>query len=94
MLIVFVVSPVLQEQAVPEEAVKVAVPPAQMVAELTVIVGDGFTVTVAIAVSEQPDVVPITVYDVTVNGVSVSGFVVAPVDHKQVVLPLAVSVAT
>ena len=38
----------------------------------------GFTVTVAIAVPEQPPVVPVTVYEVVVAGVTLIGFVVAP----------------
>lgn len=43
-------------------AVKVADAPEQMVAELTEIVGVGFTVSPAVLVAEQPEVVPVTVY--------------------------------
>ena len=35
--------------------------PSQMVGELTVTIGNGLTVTVAIAVAVQPNVVPVTV---------------------------------
>jgi hypothetical protein len=49
-----VVSPVDHEYEVPPLAVNVAVPPEQIVGELTVIVTGGLTVTVAIAVPVQP----------------------------------------
>jgi hypothetical protein len=55
------VAPALQVKLEAPPAVKLAVAPAQMVGELTVTVGIGFTVTVETAVPEQPDVVPVTV---------------------------------
>lgn len=62
------------------------------------ITGFGFTVTVAVAVEEQPPVVPVTVYVVVVGGLAVT---VAPVvaerfvagDHVYEVAPVAVNVA-
>ena len=42
--------------------------PEQIVAEFTVTAGFGFTLTEATAVLEQPDVVPVTVYDVLLAG--------------------------
>ena len=42
-----------------------------MVGELTVTIGNGLTVTFAIAVAVQPNVVPVTVYDVVVIGEAV-----------------------
>ena len=56
-----IVAPVLHKYVVAPAAVNVAVCPAQIVGELTIIIGRGVTVTMAIAVFEQPDVVPITV---------------------------------
>jgi len=41
--------------------VKVTVPPAQIVAEFTLIVGNGFTVTVVVFMDEHPFIVPLTV---------------------------------
>jgi hypothetical protein len=49
------------EYVVPPVAVNVADPPAQIVAELTLITGFGVTVTVEVVVPVQPDVVPETV---------------------------------
>ena len=46
--------PVSQEYETPPVAVKVAVSPSQIVGELTVIVGSGLTVTVAVAVLTHP----------------------------------------
>lgn len=88
-----ITAPVFHEYVVPPDAVNVAVCPEQMVSEFTVITGSGFTVTVEIAVPEQPAVVPVTVYEVVAEGVSVIGFVVAPVDQEYVVPPPALSVA-
>jgi hypothetical protein len=51
-------------------AVIVAVAPIQTVGELTVTFGSGVTVTVATAVLLQLPVVPVTVYDVVVEGVA------------------------
>jgi hypothetical protein len=52
---------VLQLYEEPPFAVKVAEPPAQIVAELTVITAAGATVTMLVAVSLQPRLVPVTV---------------------------------
>lgn len=72
--------------------------PAQIVSEFTATTGFGFTVTVAVAVPEQPPVVPVTVYVVVTAGFAVTE---APVvaesppggDHVYVVAPEAVKVA-
>ena len=80
-LIGLVVAPLLQEYVVPAEppvAVKFAVPPGQIVAEFTFIVKAEPTVTVAMSVPVQPAFVAVTVNDVVVAGVTVIGFVVAP----------------
>ena len=45
----------------PPVAVNVAASPTQIVGEFTDTVGDGFTVTVDVAVAEQPKSVPVTV---------------------------------
>ncbi len=59
---VAVVSPVLQLYVFAPVAVNVAVPPGQIVAEFTVMVGVGLTVTEATAVPEQPcALLPVTV---------------------------------
>ena len=55
------VTPALQVEVVAPAAVSVAVCPAQMVGELTVVTGNGLAVTVATAVVEQPSEVPVTV---------------------------------
>jgi hypothetical protein len=63
-LIGLVVAPLLQEYVVPAEppvAVKVAVPPGQMVGEFTLIDKAEPTVTVAMSVPVQPALVPVTV---------------------------------
>jgi hypothetical protein len=61
-LIGFKEDPVDQEYVVPPPAVRVAEVPAHIVGELTVIVGNGITVTVATAVAVQPfTLVPVTV---------------------------------
>jgi hypothetical protein len=49
-------------------AVKVAELPEQMVAEFTVIVGEGFTVTVRVLVPVQLPLAPVTVYTVVAEG--------------------------
>ena len=54
-------TPAVQVYVVAPFGVKVAVCPSQMVGELTVITGNGFTVTVNTAVAVQPSVVPVTV---------------------------------
>jgi hypothetical protein len=66
----------------PPVAVKLALPPEQMVGEFTLIVNDGPIVTVATAVPVQPLSVAVTVYDVVAFGDTVIGFVVAPVLHE------------
>ena len=59
----------------------------------TVTVGVEFTVTVTVCgASEQPPVVPVTVYVVVVAGLTEIVDVVAPVLHTYVVPPFAVSV--
>jgi hypothetical protein len=55
------VAPADQVYEVAPLAVKVAVIPSQIVGELTVVTGNGFTVTVETAVPVQPAVVAVTV---------------------------------
>ena len=55
--------------------------------------GAEFTVTVEVAVFEQPPFEPVTVYVVVLPGLTEIDAVVAPVFHKYVVAPLAVIVA-
>jgi hypothetical protein len=88
-----VVCPELHKYESAPVAVKSALSPEQMVGELTVIIGNGLTVTVATAVAEQPVEVPVTVYEVVDIGVTEIGFVDAPVDHEYESAPLAVSSA-
>jgi hypothetical protein len=52
---------VLHEYVVAPAAVKAAVPPGQIVGELTVVIGNGLTVTVLTAEEVHPEVVPVTV---------------------------------
>jgi hypothetical protein len=76
--------------------VSVAVVPGQITGELTVIKGIGLTVTVDTAVPVQPEVVPVTVYEVVVVGAAsavATPVEVAPADHVYDVAPLAVIVA-
>jgi hypothetical protein len=83
-------------EAVPPVAVRVAVPPGQILSELTLIINEEVsevTVTVAIAVPVQPLDVPVTVYDVVEAGETVIGLVVSPVFHEYVSAPDAVNVA-
>ena len=54
-------TPAVQVYVVAPFGIRVAVCPAQMVGEFTVTTGNGLTVTVAIAVAVQPNVVPVTV---------------------------------
>ena len=54
-------TPAVQVYVVAPFGIKVAVWPSQMVGEFTVTTGNGLTVTVAIAVAVQPNVVPVTV---------------------------------
>lgn len=62
----------------------VAVCPEFIVAEFTFTIGNGFTVTVATAVLEQPLFVIVTVYVVVVTGETEIELVVAPLDHIYV----------
>jgi hypothetical protein len=78
----FEVEPFDHEYVVPPVAVNIASDPEQIVGELTAIVGNGFTVTVATAVAEHPVVVPVTVYEVVLVGVTVIGFEVEPLLHE------------
>ena len=64
-----------------------------MVVEFTVITGIGFTVTVETAVAEQPELVPVTVYEVVVVGETDNGFAVDPVLQLYEVAPAPVKVA-
>ena len=57
-----VIAPVLQAYEVAPAPVKVAVAPAQMVGEFTVVIGDGLTVTVVTAVHVVAAEVTVTVY--------------------------------
>ena len=60
-VIAAVVTPVFQLYVVAPLAVKVAVPPAQIVALFTVMVGEAFTVMVVVFAEEHTPVVPVTV---------------------------------
>jgi hypothetical protein len=60
-------------------AVSVAVPPRQIVAELTVMFSEEPIFTVAVAIPEQLPFIPVTVYDVVVDGETLIDFVVSPV---------------
>ena len=62
----------------PPFATRLAVSPVHIVGEFTVTFGTGFTVTVAIAVLEQPVVVPVIVYVVVFAGLALA--VLTPVD--------------
>jgi hypothetical protein len=78
-----VVAPVLQEKAVPPEAVSVVVPPPQMVVLPAIAaVRLPLTFTVWVAVPEQFPLETVTVYVVFAVGVTVMEVVVAPVDHE------------
>ena len=55
------VAPALQVYVVAPAAIKLAVNVGQTLGELTVVIGNGLTVTVLIAVEVQPPVVPVTV---------------------------------
>ena len=55
------IDPVFQVYVLAPPAVNVAVPPTHIVAEFTLTVGKGFTVTVAVFEEEHPFVVPFTV---------------------------------
>ncbi len=66
---------------VPPLAVNVADCPVQIVSEFTVIDKALPTVIVAMAVPEQPPLLPVTVYEVVVAGDSVIVFPVVPLDH-------------
>jgi hypothetical protein len=81
---------------VPPDAVRLAVWPAQVVGEFTVIVIVAPTVTVATAVLEHPDDVPVTVYEVVLPGEASAVFTpveVAPALHVYVVAPPATKLA-
>ena len=85
-------TPAVQLYVVAPFGIRVAVWPSQMVGELTVTTGNGFTVTVATAVDVQPSVVPVTVYDVVVSGDAV--FVpLTPAVQLYVVAPFGIKVA-
>lgn len=70
-----------------------AVCPAQITDEFTVTVGFEVTLTVAIAVLEQPEVVPVTVYEEEFEGETAMVFAVLPVFQEYVEAPVAVNVA-
>src|ERR1700752_400590 len=88
-----VVSPVLQVQVNGPAAVKVVVAPTQMVSLFTVTIGNGLTFICVIAVSEQPFLVPITVYCVIVAGACTILDATPPVLQVYVVAPLAINMA-
>ena len=91
-IIGFVVAPVLQEYVPPPVAVSVADVPEQIVvlAVLMFAIGDGFTVTEMLVVSEQFPAETITEYVVFVMGETVMEEVVAVVFHEYVNPPDAV----
>ena len=72
------VAPALHVYDAAPLAVSIAAEPRHIVGEFTVVIGAGFTVTVATAVDEQPAEVPVTVYEVVVTGEASA--VVTPVD--------------
>jgi hypothetical protein len=74
--------PVFHEYVVAPPAVIVADCPLQIVAFVLVTTGSGFTVTVETAVFEQPFEIPVTVYEVDVEGLTVIGFIVEPLLHE------------
>jgi hypothetical protein len=76
------VAPADHVYVVAPAAIKLAVNVGQIAGELTVVTGRGFTVTVDIADEVHPKEVPVTVYDVVAAGVTLIGFVTAPVDHE------------
>jgi hypothetical protein len=88
----------LQLYEVAPFAVSVAVLPEQIVGELTVTIGVGFTVTTAVLVDVQLPVIPVTTYVVVEAGVAVTTdplVALNPVEGDQLyeVAPDAVSVA-
>ncbi len=89
------VAPIFQVYDVAPVAVKVEVLPEQIVVEEAVIftVGVGLTFKLIVFVSEQPEVLPVTVYIVEESGESETEALVAPVFHEYDVAPLAINVA-
>jgi hypothetical protein len=57
----------------------VAVPPLQIVEEIILKVGVGFTKTCTVAFVEHPKVVPVTVYTAVLGGLNVTEFELAVV---------------
>jgi hypothetical protein len=93
--IVAVVSPVLHKKLAAPLAVSVTDEPEQMETEdgVQVTTGAVFTVTVAEALAEHPfALVPVTVKVVVADGLTVMLADVAPVFHRKLAAPLAVSV--
>lgn len=86
------VEPVFHEYVEAPLAVKVAVPPAQIVGELTITVGRGVTDTFDTAVLVQPFVAPVTVKFVLEDGDTVNELPVDPTFHEYVEAPLATNV--
>lgn len=86
-----VVTPLLQAKLEAPDAFRLAVLPAQIVAELAVTLGSALTVTVAVltAAVEQPAKLPDTVYTVVAEGVTLYVAVLGPEVHVYVVTPLA-----
>jgi hypothetical protein len=75
-----------------ETALRFELPPGQIEVGVAVITGEagaGFTVTTNVAVEEQPDVVPVTVYVEEVVGINEtpSVWVLTPSDQVYVVAP-------
>jgi hypothetical protein len=75
-------SPELHEYESAPEAVNVAVPPEQIVGELTSTANDGPMLTIATAVSEHPLEVPVTVYEVVLVGETEMEEEFSPVFHE------------
>lgn len=88
------VAPVFHKKFSAPLAVSVVEAPPQIVDEeaLTLIVGNALTVTVVDAFAEHPLFDPVTLYVVLADGLTVILDEVAPVLHKKLDAPLAVSV--
>ncbi len=90
--IVAVVGPVFQVYVVAPPAVNVVDCPTQIVAEVAVTVGKGFTIIEVVLVLLHVPLFPVTVYVVVTVGDNAIVVVVGPVFHVYVVAPPAVRV--